>query len=74
MVGVYTNCPRCRANHTELKSVKLLSDQTNAYGRRELTYQAEHEDVVTWNKQTERYTCHRCGLTFTFQQGVTQTF
>lgn len=63
-------CPNCGAEYTELKSIKLISDKPNEFGRRMLTFHAEHENPVQW--RDGKYYCTRCETIFTFQEGVKQ--
>ena len=64
------NCPGCKAEYTELKSVALKKDFMNQFGRREIIFQAEHENPVQW--KDGKFCCKRCGLTFSFNEGVSQ--
>jgi ribosomal protein S27AE len=63
-------CPGCGAEYTELKSVAKVKDSVNEYGRREIVFVAEHDNPVTW--ENDHYHCKRCGLNFSFTEGVMQ--
>lgn len=66
------NCPSCGAQETLLKSVELQSDQKNQFGRRQLTFQAEHEEIVKWNPEKRKFHCGNCEIDFSFTEGVMQ--
>lgn len=63
-------CPGCQAEYTELKSVALKKDSINQFGRREIIFKAKHENSVEW--KDGKFHCKRCGLTFSFNEGVFQ--
>ena len=65
------DCILCGSKGSELKSVALLSDQVNKFGRREITYVAEHQDNIHWEKDS-RYHCDICGGSFSYKEYTLQ--
>jgi predicted nucleic-acid-binding Zn-ribbon protein len=65
------NCPRCGAEF-ELEQVRKTSEGLNQFGRLEVTYEAIGKDWVKWNPTSRMFSCLKCGLRFTFKEGVLQ--
>lgn len=63
-------CPKCKVEMSNLQRVNFISDGTNRYGRRQLTFQALHKENIHWNGK--EYECSNCGYVFSFQEGVLQ--
>lgn len=65
------DCIWCGAPGSRLLSCKQKSDGLNVHGRREITFEALHEDIVTWDPAASLYRCAKCGGSFTFTQATT---
>lgn len=63
-------CPRCKAPFTRLVESRQINGRINLFGRRELTFEATHENPVTW--QGNHYHCSDCGLDFSLKEHTTQ--
>ena len=60
-------CPRCQSPDSILKSVELQSDHVNEFGRRELLFIAESEQIISWDPGKKLYHCENCGLDYSFR-------
>lgn len=65
-------CSYCKSRFTEVKKIVKLGDGVNQYGRREIVYQVEHNELIKYNKETGLYHCSVCGLDFIFNEHTFQ--
>jgi hypothetical protein len=73
MVGEYLlmNCFVCGCPGSKILSQSVPQDKINQFGRREISFTVEHQDIVTYGKDG-LYHCISCGGSFTFKEYTLQ--
>jgi uncharacterized Zn finger protein len=65
------NCVNCGSVDSKIISQAKAIDRVNEFGRREISFSVEHQDIVTYGKDG-LYHCLNCGSCFTFQEAASQ--
>jgi hypothetical protein len=66
------NCPSCHIEVSKLIAVGPLDEKINKFGRKEVFFEAHHQQWIEW--ENDHYHCNNCGATFTFAEGTAQAF
>ena len=65
------NCVNCGCPGSKILGQSVPQDKINQFGRREISFTVEHEDIVTYGKDG-LYHCSSCDKSFTFKEAVLQ--
>jgi transcription elongation factor Elf1 len=69
-IETINRCPRCRAPASVLETLTLQDDSVNQFGRRELLFIAESNQIIKWNPAEKLYHCGNCGLKYSFKDHI----
>jgi hypothetical protein len=65
------NCVNCGCPDSKIIGQSDPQDRINEFGRREISFTVDYEDLVTYGKD-RLYHCSKCGGSFTFKEAVLQ--
>lgn len=66
------NCPKCGIHDPEPVEMKQVSDETNKFGRRQITWTVKTLNWIQYIPESKSYHCNKCGSDFTSKEYTSQ--